>query len=156
MDVDRRRAAADAFWRDDDLIADHAQAVGLIARQIKFRPRSVATLPLDRRARHLAAQKELPDTLAGRILITYHLAAQRPMMGAFLDRLGISHDNGLIADESPTIPDASALQAAARALASEFPAQDVALYLGTLLGQDPDTWGGLAGVPELLPPSIEG
>ena len=56
MDVDRRRAAADAFWRDEDLIADHVQAVGLIAKQIKFRPRSVATLPLDRRARHLAAQ----------------------------------------------------------------------------------------------------
>ena len=34
--------------------------------------------------------------MAGRALILYHLAEQRPMMGAFLDALGIAHENGLI------------------------------------------------------------
>ena len=31
------------------------------------------------------------------------------------------------------------------------PAEDVALYLSTLLWQDPETWGGLNDVPELRP-----
>jgi hypothetical protein len=33
-------------------------------------------------------------------------------------------------------------------LASSYPADDVALYLSTLMWQDPETWGGLEKVPE--------
>ena len=33
--------------------------------------------------------------------------------------------------------------------AQQFPAEDVKVYLNTLLSQDPETWAGLAGLPQL-------
>jgi hypothetical protein len=38
---------------------------------------------------------------------------------------------------------------AAAKLAEQFPAEDVRIYLNTLLSQDPETWGALAGLPQL-------
>jgi len=84
----------------------------------------------------------LPDPLAARALVIYHLADQREMMGAFLDALGIAHENGLIQDDGVK-PDPEKIAPAVAALNEKFPAEDVALYLQTLVCQDPDTWGGL-------------
>ena len=41
------------------------------------------------------------------------------------------------------------LPAFARASAEQYPAEDVGLYLNTLLAQDPETWGALRGLREL-------
>jgi len=81
--------------------------------------------------------------------VSYHLQHQRPMMGRFLDELGMPHQDGLIADESPTAPAPDTLARAAGVLANEFPKTDVARYFWTLLWQDSETWGGLQGRPEL-------
>jgi hypothetical protein len=89
------------------------------------------------------------DLLAARLLVSYHLQHQRPMMGRFLDLLGIAHEEGLINDESPAAPPPEKLDEAAKALAGEFPRADVARYFWTLLWQDPETWGGLKDRPEL-------
>ncbi len=70
------------------------------------------------------------------------------MMARFSTRSASQHENGLIADEELAAPAAETLQAAAKALAAAYPADDVALYLSTLLWQDPETWGGLAELPE--------
>jgi hypothetical protein len=142
MTSDQRQRAARAFWSDPDAKADQLQAVMLIAQQKKFRPKTINGLDVDRRARHLATLPSLPDALAARALVVYHLAAQRPMMGAFLDALGIAHENGLIQEESVT-PDAEKVPAAVETLRAQFPADDVNLYLETLFSQDPQTWGAL-------------
>src|SRR5438874_4844542 len=101
MTADQRARAAHAFWSDDDAIDDQVQAALLIAQQKKFRPKTVIGLDMDRKARHLATLGSLPDPIAARALIIYHLAQQRPMMRAFLDALGVVHDNGLIGEDSP-------------------------------------------------------
>jgi hypothetical protein len=145
MTIDQRQQAARAFWSDPDATDDQIQAALLIAQQKKFRPKTVVSLDLDRKARHLASLASLPDAMAGRALIVYHLADQRPMMGAFLDALGIAHVNGLIEADSVK-PDPAKLVPAAAQLASQFPPEAVRLYLSTLLCQDPDTWGGLAEI----------
>src|SRR6185503_1092102 len=98
LDPEKKREAADAFWRDE--------------------------------------------------LVAYHLAHQRPMMGSFLDALGIAHDEGIIAEDEVKPPSPEALSTAAKAIAASYPAADVALYLSTLVWQDPDTWGALADLPE--------
>jgi hypothetical protein len=149
MPLDTRVAAAGAFWTDENAALEQAEAIALIARQIKFRPRSVQALPVDKRARYLASLAQVSDLLAARLLVVYHLEYQRPMMGAFLDALGIKHDQGLIEDESPVAPSPEALAAAADTLAAAYPRADVARYFWTLLWQDPDTWGGLQQRPEL-------
>src|SRR6266566_4267982 len=137
----QRLCAAYALWRDDEATSDQRQAALLIAQQRKFRPKTVIGLDEDRKAHHLASLSTLPEALAARMLVLYHLAEQRPMMGAFLDAIGIAHDNGVIQDDAAT-----KITAAAAAIAKDYPAHDVSLYLSTLLWQDPATWGALHGV----------
>ena len=153
MTPEQRVAAADAFWRDadspDGVNEQHVEAVLAIARRLNFRPKSVQSEPIDRRARQLAHLPDVSDAVATRALIAYHLAHQRPMMGAFLDALGIAHENGLIQAETVPAPDRAKLTAAVETLSAQFPAPDVRLYLNTLLTQDPDTWGGLNDLPAL-------
>ena len=147
LPVERRTEAATLFWSDEQSIDQQMEAVGAIASHMKFRPRSVADLPIEKKARYLATLPTVSDTIAARALINYHLERQRPMMGAFLDSLGITHENGLISDEAVSKPDEGKLERAAAALATTFPPDDVSLYFATLVSQDPDTWGGLAELP---------
>ena len=145
MTFDQRQRVARAFWLDEEAADDQVQAALLIAQQKKFRPKTIVALDADRKARHLASLGAVPDQIAARALILYHLAEQRPMMGAFLDALGIKHENGLIEEENVKPEEAKVGPAAAK-IASEYPADDVKLYFRTLLCQDPETWGGLSTV----------
>ncbi len=149
LSSDRRVAAATAFWTDEHATLEQAEAVALIARQIKFRPRSVQTLAVEKRAKHLAGLAQVSDLLAARLLVIYHLESQRPMMGAFLDGLGIPHVEGLIEEETPKTPTPEQIASAADALSAQFPKGDVGRYFWTLLWQDPETWGALESRPEL-------
>jgi hypothetical protein len=149
MSTPLKTAAATAFWNDENAALEQAEAIALIARQIKFRPRSVQSLPADRRAKYLAGIPQVSDLLAARLLVVYHLEFQRPMMGAFLDALGIAHVNGLIEDETPKTPTPEQLGTAADTLSAAYPKADVGRYFWTLLWQDPDTWGALQDRPEL-------
>ena len=149
MKPELKTSAATAFWSDEQAALEQAEAIALIARQIKFRPKSVLSLTVEKKARHLASLAQVSDLLAARLVIAYHLEHQRPMMGAFLDALGIAHEDGLIKDDSPKAPDAATLDKGVKELASKYPKPDVARYFWALLWQDPETWGGLKGRPEL-------
>jgi len=142
LTLEQRTRAARAFWEDPEATDDQLQAALLIAQQKKFRPKTVVGLDIDRKARHLATLGTVPDQIAARTLVVYHLAEQRPMMGAFLDALGIAHENGLIQEDSVK-PDPEKIAPAAAELIKQFPADDVRLYLTTLVCQDPETWGSL-------------
>ena len=148
MAPELRQQAARAFWMDDQAIDDQVQAVLLIAQQKKFRPKFVMSLDVDRKSRHLATLSSLPDAIAARVLIVYHLAEQRPMMGSFLDALGIKHEEGLIQDDDVK-PDPEKLGPAVAQISEGYPAADVSLYLSTLVCQDPETWGGLSDLPQV-------
>jgi hypothetical protein len=148
MSAERRMAAAELFWADEQSTEQQIEAVGALAAHMKFRAKSVVALPLDKKTKYLATLPTVSDTVAARALVNYHLARQRPMMAAFLDSLGIAHEDGLISEDNVTKPDNAALAAAAAELAARFPQEDVSLYFSTLVSQDPDTWRGLA---ELTP-----
>src|SRR5260221_7113194 len=143
----QRLAAARAFWLDKDGTDDQMQAAMIIATQKKFGAKTVVGLDLDRKVHHLSSLAALPEPLAARALIAYHLADQRLLMSAFLDALGVVHENGLIGDDVK--PDTSKVAPAAAQIAEQFPAEDVGLYLTTLLCQEPETWGVLRGLPQL-------
>ena len=143
LPADGRLAAALAFWREGADAATEAQAVDAIARHLKFRHKSVLALEGDRKARYLASLPAMPEALAARLLVAYHLAEQRPMMEAFLDSLGMAHDHGVLAAEQVKPPGAGRLKQAARDLLKKFPADAATLYLETLVSQDEDTWGAL-------------
>lgn len=143
MPAERRLDAARAFWEDDSSAEQQGEAVIAIAQQLKFRPKSAAALPLEKRARYLAGLPNVSDLLASRLLVAYHLSTQRPMMGRFLDLLGIAHENGLIAEDDVKRPDKAKVAEAAQMLRNEYATADVELYFSTLVGQDPETWGDL-------------
>ena len=145
MSLDQRTRAARAFWDDPEATDDQLQAALQIAQQKKFRAKTVIGLDLDRKARHLATLPSVPDQIAARALIVYHLAEQRPMMGAFLDALGIKHENGVI-QEDDVKPDAEKIGPACAQIAKDFAPADVSLYFNTLLCQDPETWGALDAI----------
>jgi hypothetical protein len=144
MSAERRMDAAELFWADEQSTEQQIEAVGALATHMKFRAKSVVNLPIDKKAKYLATLPAVSDTVAARALVNYHLERQRPMMGAFLDSLGIAHENGLISEDNVTKPAAETLVAAAAGLSSAYPEEDVTLYFSTLVSQDPDTWGGLA------------
>jgi hypothetical protein len=142
MTADQRANVARAFWRDEQATDDQVQAVMLISQQKKFRPKTVVSLDEERKARHLASLANLPEALAARTLVVYHLAEQRPMMRTFLDALGIPHEDGLIQEDGAK-PDPAKIPEAVQQLVDQYPKSDVVLYLSTLLCQDPETWQGL-------------
>jgi len=147
MTLPHRQKAALAFWHADEAVDDQVQAALLIAQQKKFRPKSVLALDDERKSKHLASMPTVPEQIAARALIAYHLESQRPMMGAFLDALGIAHENGVI-QQDDVKPDETKLAPAVEAIEKAFPAEDVALYLNVLLCQDPATWGGVRSIVE--------
>ena len=152
LSAERKLEAADAFWRDENAAAEQAELLATIALRIKFRIKSVAAMPVEKKARQLVSLPGVSEAVAARLLVVYHVAHQRPMMGRFLEALEIAHEDGMISDEEVTAPPQERLAAAAGTIARSFPADDVALYLSTLIWQDPETWGSLAGLPEVSTP----
>lgn len=149
MTAEQRLRAARAFWAEEQAADDQVQAVMLIAQQKRFRPKFVLGLDDERRAKHLATMLSLPEALAARALVVYHLADQREMMGTFLDALGLKHENGLIEDDEAK-PDPGKVAPAVAAIVEKYPAEDVSLYLTTLVCQDPETWGELRTQPQVM------
>jgi hypothetical protein len=148
LTAERKQQAAEAFWQDENAAIEQAEATAAIALRIKFRTKSVQALPTEKKARHLIALGNVSEMIAARLLVAYHLSHQRPMMAGFLDALGIAHEDGLIADEEMQPPSTDKLGEAARSLGASYPPEDVAMYLSTLIWQDPDTWGALVDIPE--------
>ena len=149
LPADKRVQVAEAFWRDEtseDVQVQQLEATLLLAKRLNFRPKSVLSLSVERRAKHLAQVNEVSDPVATRALIAYHFAAMRPLMAAFLDALGIGHDQGLITDEQVDAPDRQRLETALATVNATFPGDDVDLYVKTLAALDSDTWRHLDGL----------
>ena len=150
MPAAKRTEAALAFWNDEseNIDVQHAEALSLMARRLNFRAKTLQQMAADRLAKHLAHCADVSDAIATRALIAYHFATKRPLMSGFLDALGITHDNGLIADESLPAPAADRIDAAAAAVRTTFDPEDVNLYLRTLAALDGETWAHVAAALE--------
>jgi len=149
LDADTKRAAAETVYDgslDDDssrLEADHAIAVTL-----RYRPQAVRKLPASKRVGYLLRAVRPDDSLASTLLLVLHLGRRAPMLGVFLDHLGIEHEGGMIRAERLDPPPAERLEAAIEALYERFPADQVDLYLAALVAMDPDTWSNVLPVVE--------
>lgn len=115
-----------------------------IAIALRFREQAVRQLPTDRRAHYLAKSVQPSESLASSLLLALHLEQRRPMLREFLGALDIPNDDGVISEDHELEAPADAELATAAARISEsFPAEEVEVYLLTLLALDRDTWGGL-------------
>lgn len=143
MPLEKRVQAAEAFWRDTDspdIQVQQMEAIVTLARRLNFRTRSVQALPVERKARQLAQLGDVAEAIATRALIAYHFTNQRPLMGSFLDALGIAHENGLITAEEVPAPNRDQLASAVAAVRASFDEHDVRFYLRTLAALDGETW----------------
>ena len=124
-----------------------------IAAALKFRPQTVATWP---RAKLISEAARLPlddIQVLSAYIVDLHLGHRRPMMGAFLDALGIANEAGRIDSETTEVPEqeAGTVHAAANALVAKYPRDEVVTYFLTLLLQDASVWAPLIKWLEALP-----
>ena len=143
MPDDKRRRAADAFWGDSELRSAQATAADEISRRLKIRAVTMKRLPVETKAKYLAAIHALSEPLAAALLRSYFFAQDRPLMAAFLDAAGVPHKDCVLEDNlSAPAPDQ--LRQARQQVRAQYPAEDVELYFKVLLAQDPQMWAPLA------------
>jgi hypothetical protein len=141
---EERAAAVTAALADDENGWVKTTTRGAIASALKFRPQTVATWPRPKLVSE-AARLPLDDAqLLSAYLVDLHLGTRRPMMAAFLDTVGVPHENGRIDTEAsgPIEIAPEKLNAAADELARQYPLDEAVTYFLTLLLQDAETWGG--------------
>lgn len=139
---DRAEAAA-AFWKAPPQEA-LGLALGAIVKSRKVRPQVARSLSDEERSRALASVLDPGEPLAASLLVALHLGPRRPLLVAFLDALGLPHEDGVLAEEADKAPPpaAEAVGAATEAL-SAFPKGQIEVYYNTLWLQDPERWAAL-------------
>ena len=141
IDPQTRRLAAESLYED---ATARREADGAIASALRFREAKVRQLPVQRRVDYLLRSVHPDDSLASSLLLALHLGHRRPLLGSFLTRLGIPHEDGIIdPDHQLDPPDADQLGEAVGRLYETFPGPEVELYLASLVALDPDSWSDL-------------
>jgi hypothetical protein len=148
----KRLGAADRQAAASHLFAEPAPeavagAFGVIARARRMRPQAVRAMAPEAQARAVASILDPGEALAASLLVALHLGARRDLLKAFLDAMGLPHEDGILTDDADKAPAPTldGLRQGIKALAS-FPKDQVATYLNTLYLQDPERWSGLAEV----------
>lgn len=148
----KRLRAADRQAAASHLFAEQAPeavagALGVIARARRMRPQAVRAMAPEAQARAVGSILDPGEALAASLLVALHLGARRDLLKAFLDAMGLPHEDGILKDEADKAPAPTLeeLRQGIQALAS-FPSDQVATYLNTLYLQDPERWGRLADV----------
>jgi hypothetical protein len=144
LSPEERLAAALSFWREPptEMIGN---ALGLIVKARHMRPQAVRALAPEARARALAPILDPGDALAAALLVALHMGERRSLLAAFLDAVGLLHENGILKDEPPEVAPLGedAARAGVKALLAAFPRSQVETYLNTLWLQDPERWAVL-------------
>jgi hypothetical protein len=144
LDPETRELAARTVY--SDLLDDDSgrlEADMAIATTLRFRPVAVRKLPLDKRVGYLLRAVRADDALASTLLLSLHLGRRRPMLAAFLDRLGIDHEDGVIQVDDFEPPGAEDLAPAVEAVYEAFPHAEADVYFATLIAMEPEVWEGL-------------
>ena len=143
LDAPTRAQAAAALFEGDPSL--RGQAHQAIAAALRFRVAGVRKLSVGKRIDYLARVVRPEHELASSLLMALHLGRRQALLRRFLDLLEIPNEDGLIdADHELGPIDAAALAPAVTGLREQFHAEEVELYLASLLALDPDVWGALA------------
>lgn len=134
---EKNLAAAEMVKDPTPLI--RASVIAVVADARKMRPIAARKLPPEVQAKIVATVRDPGEVLASSLLVALHLGPRKPMLVAFLDALGLPHEDGVLKDESTTPIGLEDLKKACAALQNEPPSA-VRIYLNTLWLQDPDRW----------------
>ncbi len=148
LSPEERLAAATHFWTEPPADVVGA-ALGVLVKARHMRPQAARSLAPEAQARILATVFEPGETLAAALLVSLHLGHRRPLLAAFLDALGLPHQDGVLQQEEtepPPLREEEARKAASTL--GGFPRPQVATYFNTLWLQDPERWRVLETVAE--------
>lgn len=106
-------------------------AIQGLAEQRRLRAVFVERKPPNERFAWLQAAlgRKVSDTVAAHLLQAWLLGAEKPMLCAFLDALGIKHDDDGTVENLPESPPKEKLSEVVRQLLTQYPAEKVAVYL---------------------------
>jgi hypothetical protein len=143
MDEEERRAAATALWQNSDRETRIALEQTL-AKDMKFRPQTIHRLALDKVVLRLVRlADDVPENVLFQYLFHLHMADRRPLLGEFLDRAGIPHEDGVLdLPEEFEGPDVAKVGEAAREIIATH-GHAALIYLATLKVADAKFWTGL-------------
>jgi hypothetical protein len=128
---------------DSDKPLYHA-VVKAVADARKLRPVFLERQPRAERHKDMVATLSRPalDAVTGNLIRTWLLKKYQPMLGDFLDALGIVHKEGVVDDLPATVEDAK-LHAAVDALLAKYPPEVVAIYLQAFNEMNEADWPNL-------------
>ncbi len=154
LSAEEREASARAYLK-----AEHAgfRILGrVVAEARNFRPATVAKWPEDKIAAAMRFTPIREPVIASRLLQCHHVPGQVPMVTAFLDALGVSHDEGEIGSFEEVDAGDDVLRPAVTDLVQEFGPRCVAVYLLALcLFRAPAGEKGRACLLELLESELD-
>lgn len=141
-----RLAAATCFWREPPQEMLGA-ALAAIVKARRMRPQAARALSDEVRSPALAGILDPGEALAAALLVALHLGERRPLLTAFLDALGLPHEDGILKEEADALPPPTpeAVSSALAALGT-FGRPEVEAYMNTLWLQDPTRWAALERV----------
>jgi len=148
MTEEEQRAAAAALWENADRDSRMLVEVAL-AKELKFRPHSVARLSTDRVVGRLVRlAEEIPENVLFQFLFHHHMAERRDLLSDFLDAVGLPHKDGVLdLPDDFEAPDETAVARAARDLVADR-GHAALVYLATLKVADSDFWSAVDAVLE--------
>lgn len=123
-----------------------ASVIAVVAEARKMRPVAARKLPPDAQARIVATVRDPGEILASSLLVALHLGPRKTMLVAFLDALGLPHEDGILKDEATEAISLEDLKKGCAALSAESPSA-IRIYLNTLWLQDSTRWANAAKVP---------
>ena len=71
----QRQAAAEAFWADDESVAEQTEVMLLLSKKLNFRYKSVESMAPERKTTHLLKLAQVTEGVAARLLVTYHMSS---------------------------------------------------------------------------------
>jgi hypothetical protein len=120
-------------------------AVEVMAPRMGIRVPTLLEMPKAQRHAtwiQILARPEM-EVLSFNILSAWLIDAQRPMLCAWLDALGIEHGDNGCADNFPPQPDAALIKKGVDLLLAQFDPQIVGVYLRTFNQIDETQWAAL-------------
>jgi hypothetical protein len=146
-----RLAAATALWAQPPHEAQGA-ALGVIVNARRMRPQAARALKPEEQARILASVLDPGEAVSSALLVALHMAARRPLLVAFLDAVGLPHEDGVLTEEADALPPLGEekTREGVLALKASFPVDQVLTYVNVLWLQDPERWQALEKSPEWL------
>jgi hypothetical protein len=122
-----------------------AQALAAAAAAFKARPVYLARQPLEKQAASIrrALARVSANPVAEELLAVYFLECKKDLLVEWLDALGIQHEDGTLAEDTPSAPPKAELAKAAKAFRKKADGADRELLLAAFAAQSAIDWPDL-------------